>query len=155
MKKISLTLKRKVLVIELPKGTKSHQYNDAFETIYAEVPNDKGVSFEQIKIEKGYTLLGSPDDLKEEDVKDLVETDEVGDVEDFRYQKIFIDYNDEENAFTTALESFNSALEKEIYWVNPFLDSTDAEDLDKHLHDWMEAEQNTFDRTRTLIFVEN
>ena len=160
MKQKTLTLKRKVLVIELPKGTKHYQYNNAFETISAEVPNDKGVSFEQIRIEKGYTLLGSPDDLKEEDVIDLVESWESVAKDGTRaYQN----YKDGIPKKRTALESFNSALEKEILWENPI--SLERANHYKEMGNkfkfngimkcWHEAQSNTFDRTRTLIFVEN
>ena len=154
MKTATLKLKRKVLVIELPKGTKHYQYNNAFETISAEVPNDKGVSFEQIRIEKGYTLLGSPDDLKEEDVIDLVESWESVAKDGTRaYQN----YKDGIPKKRTALESFNSALEKEILWENPYAEPDKFIDgFDNPCYEWWhEAESRTFDRTRTLIFVEN
>ena len=153
MKTATLTLKRKVLVIELPKGTKHYQYNNAFETISAEVPNDKGVSFEQIRIEKGYTLLGSPDDLKEEDVIDLVERE--GENHPSYQGEWFSNYKDEECMFETAIESFNSALEKEIYWENPFENKIDGFYCEYVDNGKIAAESRTFDRTRTLIFVEN
>ena len=65
-----------------------------------------------IKIFKGnYTLLGKVDEIKEEDVLELVEGVGIG---------WFEDYQDKKNGmFKTALESFLSAIEKEIYWVNP------------------------------------
>jgi len=112
----------------------------------------------------GYTLLGSPDEIKEKDVKDLVG-------EGFNIsanKKVFNDYNDDCNCFKTALESFCSALESEIYWENPYgkepienLQSSTFGGEKTIIHRnpmnilWNEAESRTFDRNRTLIFIKN
>ena len=143
MKTTSLTLKRKVLVIELPESRNTF---DDLTFLNSET--------------KGYTLLGSPDDLKEEDVIDLVESWESVAKDGTRaYQN----YKDGIPKKRTALESFNSALEKEILWENPI--SLERANHYKEMGNkfkfngimkcWHEAQSNTFDRTRTLIFVEN
>ena len=143
MKTTSLTLKRKVLVIELPESRNTF---DDLTFLNSET--------------KGYTLLGSPDDLKEEDARELVESWESVAKDGTRaYQN----YKDGIPKKRTALESFNSALEKEILWENPI--SLERANHYKEMGNkfkfngimkcWHEAQSNTFDRTRTLIFVEN
>lgn len=137
MKTTSLTLKRKVLVIELPESRNTF---DDLTFLNSET--------------KGYTLLGSPDDLKEEDARELVESWESVAKDGTRaYQN----YKDGIPKKRTALESFNSALEKEILWENPYAEPDKFIDgFDNPCYEWWhEAESRTFDRTRTLIFVEN
>lgn len=144
--KIITGLKKEVLVIE----AKSKDIACGF------IFNKYGLK-ELLKWE----VLGTPDEIKEEDVIFLVETDEISDVGDYRHQLIFIDYQDEEKAFETALESFNSALESEIYWENP-VKLFDMDNLLKAKHiaydeikKFNEAELCTFDKKRTLIFVKD
>ena len=136
MKTTSLTLKRKVLVIELPESRNTF---DDLTFLNSET--------------KGYTLLGSPDDLKEEDVIDLVERE--GENHPSYQGEWFSNYKDEECMFETAIESFNSALEKEIYWENPFENKIDGFHGEYVDNGKIAAETRTFNRTRTLIFVEN
>ena len=148
MKTTSLTLKRKVLVIELPESRNTF---DDLTFLNSET--------------KGYTLLGSPDDLKEEDVIDLVESWESVAKDGTRaYQN----YKDGIPKKRTALESFNSALEKEILWENPYgkepienLQSSTfgGEKIIIHRNPmnilWHEAESRTFDKKRVKMFVKN
>lgn len=153
--KIISTLKKELLVIELPEET----YFEAFK---------HGILFkdhleaEREFIEGSYTLLGSHEEIKEEDVKDLVE------------QSIFtslygnyvsgIDVNT--YCYKNTIESFHSALESEIYWnVNPiskqlcFIGNVSEIDkqiaLQKQKRRFEEAQEKTFDKSRTLIFVKN
>ena len=117
---------------------------------------------EDFFIEGSYTLLGSPDEIKDEDVKDLVG-------EGFNIsanKKVFNDYNDDCNCFKTAIESFHSALEKEILWENPY-GKEPFENLQSSTFGgektiinrnpmnilWNEAESRTFDKNRSIIFV--
>lgn len=107
---------------------------------------------------EGYTLLGKPDEIREKDARKLVERIGVGDP---AYQgDWFVDYHDDEYMYETARESLLSLLHTEIYWsVNPI-------ELEKWENDfgmsgniitdeWKEAEQKTFDRSRTLLFKKN
>ena len=155
MKTITIkTLKKELLVIEIPEET----YYEVFK---------HGILFkdhlesERKFIEGSYTLLGSPDEIKEEDVRYLVG-------EGFNIsanKKVFNDYNDDCNCFKTAIESFRSALESDIYWENPYgkeqienLQSSTFGGEKTIIHRnpmnilWHEAESRTFDRNRTIIF---
>ena len=160
MKTATLNLKRKILVIEAPEGT----YFEVFEHgIYFK----DHLNAERKFIEGSYTLLGSPDDLKEEDVKPLVESwESVANDGTWIYENYLGGRIPKKRS---ALESFNSALSSEIYWKNPFGKTSPVdmsalsgsfselyrEDYKKGIESWQEAETRTFDRTRTLIFVEN
>ena len=102
-----------------------------------------------VKAVSDYTLLGKPDEIKEEDTFD------------FNY---YVDYNHpSRGAYTvTALESFFPAIEKEITWVNPILNPSDIEDyhptIDESIvaqNKFDKAQEKTFDKKRTLIFVKN
>jgi len=109
-------------------------------------------------IKGSYTLLGSPDEIKEEDAKELVE-------KTFTFYK---DYNGTNRQFNFALGSFNSALEKEILWENPYgkepienLQSSTFGGEKTIIHRnqmnilWHEAESRTFDKKRVKILVKN
>ena len=115
-------------------------------------------------IKGSYTLLGSPDEIKEEDAKELVESWEPLD------SKIWVYNNYKEGGieFKTALESFLSVIEKEIYWENPYgkepienLQSSTFGGEKTIIHRnpmnilWHEAESRTFDKKRVKIFVKN
>jgi len=155
MKKISLTLKRKVLVIE---------YDSIIEMEIDELLH-KGLPTNDL------TLLGSPDDLKEEDVEDLVEYESKFD----NFNRLIEGYKGNGYLSKTALKPFLESIEKEIYWENPFGKQPNHMDykFEKYPNEfhfkseshksrygnafekWQVAELGTFDRTRTLIFVEN
>lgn len=157
--KLISTIKKDLLIIELPKWYKSFNYQKPLLEVRGDEPN----LAEFLSLGR-YELLGKPYEIKEEDVKDLVG-------EGFNIsvnKKVFNDYNDDCNCFKTALESFHSALESEIYWENPYgkepienLQSSTFGGEKTIIHRnqmnilWHEAESRTFDRNRTLIFVKN
>ena len=138
-------LKKDLLIVELPEET----YYEVFK---------HGILFkdhlesEREFIEGSFTLLGSPDEIKDEDVKDLVEKITTRQYKNYGYVPHYFQY-----LLSTALESFHSALEKEILWENPYAEPDKFIDgFDNPCYEWWhEAESRTFDRTRTLIFVEN
>ena len=150
------TLKNELLLVELPENGYYEEYRDGIEV--------RDFLTDEVLTLANYTLLGSPDEIKEEDVKDLVG-------EGFNIsanKKVFNDYNDDCNCFKTAIESFHSALEKEILWENPYgkepienLQSSTFGGEKTIIHRnpmnilWNEAESRTFERNRTLIFVKN
>ncbi len=132
--KVITGLKKEVLVIELPEET----YYEVFK---------HGILFkdhlesEREFIEGTYTLLGKPDEIKEEDVRSLVS-----------------DFDAFENSKYYYLHGFWKLIEKEIYWVNPNRDIKSSV-LDMTLGMWeikkrfLEAQEKTFDKNRTLIFI--
>ncbi len=106
-----------------------------------------------VKAVSDYTLLGKPDEIKEEDVKDLIE------------KRNGIGYIFGNTTHGKAIDSFNSALESEIYWdVNPIEKpkETNLNDSFFGMQTYFnqevrfdEAESRTFGKSRTLIFVKN
>lgn len=144
--KIITGLKKEVLVIELPENGYWETYRDGTE-IRDFLTDEKFVTY--------YTLLGKPDEIKEDDVKNLVEQSIFTSL--YGHYVSGIDVNT--YCYKTALESFNSALESEISWVNPLNNKLDKSKpliiQTEHLNKWKEAQEKTFDRKRTLIFVKN
>ena len=143
-------LNKEVLVIEMPEGS----YPEITSRLLAINHSDGS-----IKIFKGsYTLLGKPDEIREEDAEKLVRGGS--------YTTTFWNYktNDthKSNQLKTALESFFSALESEIYWENPhgkeepnksyFLDDKGSF-LRQEKKQWHKAQEKTFDKKRVKIFV--
>ena len=136
-------LKKDVLIIE---------WQDDYEIVGRIIfgkSNQKGV-LENIFNLDGYTLLGKPDEIKEEDAQEVVhkafdfyrnylESEPVG-----NYQRL---------VKKTAIESLFSLLESEIYWENPW--GVNGAHLDSYKDLWHKAEQKTFDKNRSLIFVKN
>ena len=115
-----------------------------------------------IKIFKGnFTFLGKHYEITEEDVIDLVEQS--------LHTNLFAHYVSGINPpniyqYKTALESFNSAIEKEIFWENPFnYEKTHEETVRDELcqcryitnteSKFLEAQEKTFDKSRDLVFV--
>lgn len=152
--KIITGLKKEILLIEFKEG-----YELAGSCIDAIFYYDNQMNYEDyplsISVDGNYTLLGKPDEIKEEVIEELVDTF------DFNY---YVDYNHpSRGAYTvTALESFFSAIEKEITWVNPILNPSDIEDyhptIDESIvaqNKFDKAQGKTFDRNKTLIFVKN
>ena len=147
-------LKKELLIVELPENGYYEEYRDGIEV--------RDFLTDEVLTLANYTLLGSPDEIKDEDVKDLVG-------EGFNIsanKKVFNDYNDDCNCFKTAIESFHSALEKEILWENPYgkepienLQSSTFGGEKTIIHRnqmnilWNEAESRTFDRNRSIISV--
>jgi hypothetical protein len=147
------SLKKEVLVIELP-------INGYWEVLSTETRFKCFDTGEKL-ILKNYTLLGKPDEIKEDDVADLVENKG-------KYYKNYspIQGSVQGNITFTALESFNSAIEKEIFWENPFnYEKTHEETVRDELcqcryitnteSKFLEAQLKTFDKSRTLIFIKN
>ena len=146
-------LKKEVLIVELPQN--------GYYSLSENGLNIRDCNSCLLANIKGhYTLLGKCDELKDEDVKDLVKV-VMG--------KFYMNYNDDEtDPYYTALESFNSALESEIYWdVNPL--GFEPKNIvtghgSSHLielvansfyQSWHEAQEKTFDKKRVKIFVKN
>ena len=156
-KRLIKTLKNEILVIETPEET-------YFEVFKHGILFKDHLESEREFVEGSYALLGSPDEIKEEDVRDLVG-------EGFNIsanKKVFNDYNNDCNCFKTAIESFHSALESEIYWENlygkePFekLQSStfggEKTIINRNQMNilWNEAESRTFYRDRSIILVKN
>ena len=167
--KIITSLKKELLVIELP--TAETKISIGLHCIGIKpLPIGKYASdingYYHIYTEMfhGFKLLGSPDEIKEEDAEELVRSGS--------YTTTFWNYktNDthKSNQLKTAIESFRSALESEIYWENPYgkepienLQSSTfgGEKIIIHRNPmnilWHEAESRTFDKKRVKIFVKN
>ena len=149
-------MKNEILIIELPEET-------YFEVFKHGILFKDHLEAEREFIEGSYALLGSPDEIKEEDVKDLVEKITTRQYKNYGYVPHYFEY-----LLSTAIESFNSALEKEILWENPY-GKEPIENLQSSTFGgektiinrnpmnilWHEAESRTFDRNRTLIFIKN
>ena len=149
--KIISKLKKELLIVELPKWYKSFNYQKPLLEVRGDEPN----LVEFLSLGR-YELLGKPDEIKEEDVLDWIE-------------RVFINYKDysgKNRAFGSPINSFNSALESEIYWdVNPISKQLgftgNVTEIDKQIAlqkqklRFNEAQEKTFDRNRTLIFVKN
>ena len=111
-----------------------------------------------VKAVSDYTLLGKPDEIKEEDTMELVEQSIHSGL--FAHYVKGIPVNT--YCYKTALESFHSALESEIYWENPEPKLSDFEYFLPSINEGVklqkkfnEAQEKTFDKKRTLIFVKN
>ena len=123
-------LKKDLLIIELPRVCDYNLYEDILYVFDNE--NDKNYRF------KGsYTLLGKADEIKEEDA-----------------EKLFYNPIDSTNLTHYAnLRNLFSLLESEIYWENPW--GVNGAHLDSCKDLWHEAQEKTFDKNKTLIFVKN
>ena len=152
--KLISTLKKDLLIIELPKWYKSFNYQKPLLEVRGDEPN----LAEFLSLGR-YELLGKPYEIKEEDAEELVE------IFDLSY---YVNYNHPtRGAYTlTATESLLSALESEIYWENPYgkeqienLQSSTFGGEKTIIHRnpmnilWHEAETRTFDRNRSIILV--
>ena len=152
-------MKKELLIIELPKET-------YFEIFKHGILFKDHLEAEREFIEGSYTLLGSPDEIKEEDVEELVEETEMGvklNSKKYKYRAY-----DSQLGYATATESLLSALESEIYWENPYgkeqienLQSSTFGGEKTIIHRnpmnilWHEAESCTFYRNRSIILVKN
>ena len=96
-------------------------------------------------------------------MKDLVEKITTRQYKNYGYVPHYFEY-----LLSTALESFHSALEKEILWENPikipssddinwFRNQRDGDFSERYtrVFDWYNNQEKTFDKNRTLIFVKN
>ena len=140
-------LKKDLLIVELPENGYYEEYRDGIEV--------RDFLTDEVLTLANYTILGSPDEIKEEDVLDLVEI--VG-----KDDLLGVFYKNYKNPHymmqpTSAIESLHSALETVIFWVNPYAEPDKFVGGFKNpcYEWWHEAESRTFDRNRTLIFVKN
>ena len=146
-------LKKDLLIVELPENGYYEEYRDGIEV--------RDFLTDEVLTLANYTLLGSPEEIKEDDVKDLVEKITTRQYKNYGYVPHYFGY-----LLSTALESFNSALEKEILWENPYgkepienLQSSTFGGEKTIIHRnpmnilWNEAESRTFDRNRSIILV--
>ena len=103
-----------------------------------------------VKAVSDYTLLGKPDEIKEDDLEGLFKEYKDG---YFSFNKSLIKYN-------TKIRAFNKLIESEIHWKNPFHDLK-CSVIDMTLGQWenkkkfLEAQEKTYDRNRVKIFVKN
>lgn len=140
-----------LLIVEMPEGGKHAFYDDVLHIFDYE--NDS-----IYPLKGSYTLLGKPDEIREEDAKELVE--ERTDIEGNCYYE---DHGIVNGTTPTATESLLSALETVVQWDNPLLKPRWDEvapleswnDYQDAVDEWKQAELRTFDRSRTLIFVKN
>ena len=131
-------LKKELLVIELP-------INGYWEVLSTETRFKCFDTGEKL-ILKNYTLLGKPDEIKEDDLEGLFKEYKDG---YFSFNKSLIKYN-------TKIRAFNKLIESEIYWdVNPLGHSAEYYSYIGEERHWYESELRTFDKKRTLIFVKN
>lgn len=146
-------LKKDLLIVELPRKSDVEVFPNSIE-IYNQFTGQEET------IKGSYTLLGKPDEIKEEDVSEFVEQSIFTSL--YGHYVSGIDVNT--YCYKNALESFNSALESEIYWENPwgdrmpiFVEASPSafKFVEKEKERWKEAQEKTFDKNRTLIFVKN
>lgn len=140
--KIITGLKKEVLIIEI---SSNYGFNINKNRIALYDCDEK----ERMHIKGNYTLLGKIDEIKEEDVRSLVS-----------------DFDAFENSKYYYLHGFWKLIEKEIHWVNPCGNEPKEpecececeeryEDFEIKYNDFMIAQEKTFDRNGTLIFVKN
>lgn len=171
MKTITIkTLKKELLVIELPTAETKisiglHCIGIKPPPIGKDASDINGYYHIYTEMFHGFKLLGSPDEIKEEDVKDLVE--QIGEGQTVKMDG-FKNYKNKYLWCLTATESLLSALESEIYWENPYgkepienLQSSTFGGEKTIIHRnqmnilWNEAESRTFDRNRSIILKKN
>ena len=140
MKNVTVTsLSRPILIVELSEGLSQMRKNTL-----------------SILNHDGWVLLGKPDEIKEEDIEQLVEwgdADPSGDRYKIGYRSYFDGYKNDVPQFTckTPIESLFSLLESEIYWKNPY-SGVLAMEFPTAFDNF---QLRTFDRNRTLIFKKN
>ena len=166
------TLKAELLIVELPEKYDLEWMNDE-KYIRAIIDSRNHIEERLGNSPVSYTLLGKPDEISEDDAKELVESNFIefwypNEFDGYGFDK-FKNYKTAEFSEVDAIESLLSAIETFIFWVNPlgieepienFQSSTfGGEKTIIHRNPmnvlWHEAESRTFDRNRTLIFVKN
>ena len=172
MKTITIkTLKKELLVIELPTAETKisiglHCIGIKPPPIGKDASDINGYYHIYTEMFHGFKLLGSPDEIKEENARGLVEETEMGvklNSKKYKYRAY-----DSQLGYATATESLLSAIESEIYWENPYgkeqienLQSSTFGGEKTIIHRnpmnilWHEAESRTFDRKRVKMFVKN
>lgn len=161
-----------LLIVQLPHRTAGFSVINTGDRIAISAFDEYDNCLDVMPISTDYTLLGKPDEIREEDAKELVESFGRGKLKRFKgYGKKQFE--------KTATESLLSLLESEIYWENPFGESepeleavccgratednwghpqccgiaTATEESVYLQSEWHEAEQKTFDRNRSIILV--
>ena len=138
-------LKKDLLIVELPE-------NGYYEVFKHGILFKDHLEAEREFIEGSYAILGSPDEIKDEDLDGI-----VSDFDAFQNTGEGIGFYDYKKGFFDIVE-------KEIYWVNPwgdrmpiFIEASPSafKFVEKEKERWKEAQEKTFDRNRTLIFIKN
>lgn len=148
-------LKKEVLILELPEGTADFSIMNTGDRTAVCAFNEYDECLEVHGISIAYTLLGSPDEIKESDARELVESWESVAKDGTR---VYDNYHRKLPMKRTATESLLSAIETKIFWVNPYKitgmnkEYIEIKDWDKN---FSEAESRTFDRNRSIILVKN
>jgi|SRR5690606_31974404 len=139
------------------------------ELLIIELPENKDIDFyehgrELLLLTKGYIQLGKPDEISEEDVKELVENQTFG-ICNVSYKDYKLSKGNARLFGRSATESLLSAIETVIFWdVNPLDEPSDEigceceecqEDFEIKYNDFMIAQEKTFDKNRTIIFKKN
>lgn len=170
MKTITIkTLKKELLVIELPTAETKisiglHCIGIKPPPIGKDASDINGYYHIYTEMFHGFKLLGKPDEIKEDEAKELVEETEMGvklNSKKYKYRAY-----DSQLGYATALESFHSALEKEILWENPikipssddinwFTNQRDGDFSERYtrVFNWYNNQEKTFDRNISIIFV--
>ena len=143
--KIITSLKKELLLVELLENGYYEEYCDGIEV--------RAFLTDEVLTLTNYTLLGKPDEIKEEDVAKFVHQS----IHTNLFAHYVKDIPVNTYCYKTALDSFHSALESEIYWdVNPIPPfAKQGEEISVTYTKWNEAQEKTFDRNRALIFVKN
>lgn len=176
--KIITGLKKEVLIIEIPKDS---TFREIFGLIGADENNSPNYHLTVYKF-SDYTLLGKHDEIKEEDAEKLVDkiipNGFTGSPTPYKWYRDYTEpiNSDLDYPFLNATESLLSALESEIYWnVNPlgaepnhidykfekykgeyhFKSESHKSRYGNAYEKWQQAEFDTFNKNRTLIFVKN
>lgn len=156
-----------LMIVELPKDS---TFRELFGVIVADENNSPNYHLIEYKF-SDYTLLGKPDEISEDDAMKLVELGDAnpsGDRFVLGYRSYFEGYEDDVPQFTckTATESLLSAIESVIFWnVNPYPYPSPydprsktgrfehGEELEKAEKNYNEAQEKTFDHSRSIILV--
>ena len=150
--KLISTLKKELLLVDLLENGYYEEYRDGIEV--------RDFLTDEVLTLTNYTLLGRPNEIKESDARALVEQS----IHTGLFAHYVKDIPVNTYCYRNALESFNSALESEIYYENPFgkeeteiIDGLGSGTIDLAYENkqWQQAQEKTFDRNRTLIFVKN
>lgn len=166
---IKTLLKKELLIIELPEDS---TLIEIFGLIGADENNTPDYHLTEFNF-SDYTLLGKPDEISEDDAKELVESNFIefwypNEFDGYGFDK-FKNYKTAEFSEVDAIESLLSAIESKIYWENPLGIDEPIENFQSSTFGgektiiyrnpmnvlWHEAESRTFDRNRSLIFVKN
>lgn len=99
-----------------------------------------------------YTPVAKVSEMTEEKFTEVVDSDEISDVEHHAYREIYIDYTDDEQAFDTARDSFQSLIHSLGWhlWENPkgkqhpdWREYASTKQYQQHSMDWIQAESIT------------